>query len=155
MDAVRGLEGDAGARELLARFRRSNRWEAGHLAQRDRRRHAGGGLASHGGRYERCDTGICGGDVPPLIGQILTGTGLTLAQAAARLGAARRSRAHARPAPDGRGLRANAGALRSAEQARFGGRELLVGERAGAVQRREAFEALDRSPPVRSDRLAS
>ena len=32
-----------------------------------------------------CDTGVCGGDVPPLIGQILTGTGLTLAQAAARL----------------------------------------------------------------------
>jgi hypothetical protein len=32
-----------------------------------------------------CDTGICGGDVPPLVGQILTGTGLTLDQAAARL----------------------------------------------------------------------
>jgi hypothetical protein len=32
-----------------------------------------------------CDTGICGGDVPPLIGQILTGTGLTLAQAATQL----------------------------------------------------------------------
>jgi carbon monoxide dehydrogenase subunit G len=32
-----------------------------------------------------CDTGICGGDVPPLIGQVLTGTGLTLAQAATRL----------------------------------------------------------------------
>jgi hypothetical protein len=32
-----------------------------------------------------CDTGLCGGDVPPLIGQILTGTGLTLAQAAARI----------------------------------------------------------------------
>jgi hypothetical protein len=32
-----------------------------------------------------CDTGICGGDVPPLIGQVLTGTGLTLQQAAARL----------------------------------------------------------------------
>jgi hypothetical protein len=31
------------------------------------------------------DTGLCGGDVPPLIGQILTGTGLTLEQAAARL----------------------------------------------------------------------
>ena len=34
---------------------------------------------------ERRDTGICGGDVPPLIGDVLTGTGLTLAQAAARL----------------------------------------------------------------------
>jgi hypothetical protein len=32
-----------------------------------------------------CDTGVCGGDVPPLIGQILTGTGLTLPQAAAAL----------------------------------------------------------------------
>jgi hypothetical protein len=32
-----------------------------------------------------CDTGVCGGDVPPLIGQVLTGTGLTLPQAAARL----------------------------------------------------------------------
>jgi hypothetical protein len=31
------------------------------------------------------DGGICGGDVPPLIGDVLTGTGLTLAQAAARL----------------------------------------------------------------------
>ena len=29
------------------------------------------------------DRGICGGDVPPLIGAILTGTGLTLPQAAA------------------------------------------------------------------------
>jgi hypothetical protein len=32
-----------------------------------------------------CDTGICGSDVPPLIGDVLTGTGLTLAQAAAAL----------------------------------------------------------------------
>ncbi len=32
-----------------------------------------------------CDTGICGADVPPLIGSVLTGTGLTLAQAAAAL----------------------------------------------------------------------
>jgi hypothetical protein len=32
-----------------------------------------------------CDSGLCGGDVPPLIGQVLTGTGLTLPQAAARL----------------------------------------------------------------------
>jgi hypothetical protein len=32
-----------------------------------------------------CDTGVCGAEVPPLIGQILTGTGLTLAQAAAAL----------------------------------------------------------------------
>jgi hypothetical protein len=32
-----------------------------------------------------CDTGVCGSDVPPLIGDVLTGTGLTLAQAAAAL----------------------------------------------------------------------
>jgi hypothetical protein len=32
-----------------------------------------------------CDTGVCGADVPPLIGDVLTGTGLTLAQAAAAL----------------------------------------------------------------------
>jgi hypothetical protein len=32
-----------------------------------------------------CDTGLCGADVPPLVGQLLTGTGLTLAQAAAAL----------------------------------------------------------------------
>jgi hypothetical protein len=31
------------------------------------------------------DCGVCAGDVPPLIGTVLTGTGLTLDQAAARL----------------------------------------------------------------------
>jgi hypothetical protein len=31
------------------------------------------------------DCGVCAGEVPPLIGQVLTGTGLTVAQAAARL----------------------------------------------------------------------
>lgn len=30
-----------------------------------------------------CATGVCGADVPPLIGSVLTGTGLTVAQAAA------------------------------------------------------------------------
>ena len=34
---------------------------------------------------DRCDTGVCGGDVPPLVGSVLTGTGLTLPQAAAAL----------------------------------------------------------------------
>jgi len=29
--------------------------------------------------------GVCGSDVPPLVGDVLTGTGLTLAQAAAAL----------------------------------------------------------------------
>ena len=32
-----------------------------------------------------CDTGVCGSDVPPLIGDVLTGTGLTLAQAMAAI----------------------------------------------------------------------
>ena len=31
------------------------------------------------------DAGICGADVPPLIGDVLTGTGLTLAEAAVAL----------------------------------------------------------------------
>ena len=34
---------------------------------------------------EGCDTGVCGADVPPLVGSVLTGTGLTLDAAAARL----------------------------------------------------------------------
>ena len=32
-----------------------------------------------------CVSGVCGADVPPLVGSVLTGTGLTLAQAAAQL----------------------------------------------------------------------
>ncbi len=32
-----------------------------------------------------CEGGLCGGDAPPLVGSVLTGTGLTLAQAAAAL----------------------------------------------------------------------
>jgi hypothetical protein len=32
-----------------------------------------------------CDTGVCGADVPPVIGSVLTGTGLTIDQAAERL----------------------------------------------------------------------
>lgn len=32
-----------------------------------------------------CDTGVCGADVPALVGSLLTGVGLTLEQAAARL----------------------------------------------------------------------
>jgi hypothetical protein len=34
--------------------------------------------------YE-CDTGVCGSEVPPLIGSVLTGTGLTVDQAVAAL----------------------------------------------------------------------
>ena len=32
-----------------------------------------------------CNTGVCGSEVPPLVGSILTGTGLTLDQAVAAL----------------------------------------------------------------------
>ena len=32
-----------------------------------------------------CDTGICGADVPPVVGSVLTGTGMTIAQAAFRI----------------------------------------------------------------------
>jgi len=32
-----------------------------------------------------CASGVCGADVPPVVGSVLTGTGLTLAQAAAAL----------------------------------------------------------------------
>ena len=32
-----------------------------------------------------CDSGVCGADVPPLVGTVLTGVGLTLEQAARRL----------------------------------------------------------------------
>jgi len=31
------------------------------------------------------DTGVCGSDVPPVVGSVLTGTGLTVAQAIAAL----------------------------------------------------------------------
>jgi hypothetical protein len=34
-----------------------------------------------------CPSGVCGADVPPLVGSVLTGTGLTVAQAAARIAA--------------------------------------------------------------------
>jgi hypothetical protein len=32
-----------------------------------------------------CDAGVCGDDVPPVVGSVLTGTGLTIAQAVAAL----------------------------------------------------------------------
>lgn len=34
---------------------------------------------------DTCDSGLCGSDVPPLVGSVLTGTGLTLDAAADRL----------------------------------------------------------------------
>jgi hypothetical protein len=35
--------------------------------------------------FDGCDTGVCGNDVPPVVGSVLTGTGLTIAQAVAAL----------------------------------------------------------------------
>ncbi|MBA2261654.1 MAG: hypothetical protein H0W03_03175 [Solirubrobacterales bacterium] len=32
-----------------------------------------------------CASGVCGDEAPPVVGSVLTGTGLTIAQAAARL----------------------------------------------------------------------
>jgi hypothetical protein len=32
-----------------------------------------------------CDTGVCGSALPPVVGSVLTGTGLTVAQAVAAL----------------------------------------------------------------------
>jgi molybdenum cofactor cytidylyltransferase len=72
MDGVHAIDGDKGARELLKDFR-VNRWDATHL-----------GDATDVDTQEEL-SGICGGSVPPLIGGVLTGTGLTLGQAAQRL----------------------------------------------------------------------
>ncbi len=51
-----------------------------------------------------CDTGVCGAEAPPLIGQVLTGTGMTLAQAAAALERGEQPRLTERPAAHRRGL---------------------------------------------------
>jgi hypothetical protein len=32
-----------------------------------------------------CDTGVCGSEAPPVVGRVLTGTGLTIEQAVAAL----------------------------------------------------------------------
>jgi hypothetical protein len=60
------------------------------MRRRRHRRHlAGTGSADRAASLravpDSCPTGVCGSDVPPLIGSVLTGTGLTLAQAAAAL----------------------------------------------------------------------
>ena len=34
---------------------------------------------------DACPSGVCGADVPPVVGSVLTGTGLTVPQAAAAL----------------------------------------------------------------------
>jgi hypothetical protein len=46
---------------------------------------AGPAPATLEGMSDSCDTGVCGADVPPVIGRILTGTGLTIAAAAAAI----------------------------------------------------------------------
>jgi hypothetical protein len=43
------------------------------------------GSPSNSPQDPNCVSGVCGADVPPLVGSVLTGTGLTLAQAAAKL----------------------------------------------------------------------
>jgi hypothetical protein len=40
-------------------------------------------MAAH--HDDDCPSGVCGADVPPLVGSVLTGVGLTLRQAAAAL----------------------------------------------------------------------
>ncbi|HWK29817.1 MAG TPA: nucleotidyltransferase family protein [Solirubrobacter sp.] len=70
--AVPQLEGDAGARELLARFD-VRKWDASALAD----------TTDIDTPEELC--GVCAGAAPPLLGDVLTGTRLTLADAAERL----------------------------------------------------------------------
>ncbi len=41
--------------------------------------------ANLGDMAEGCGTGVCGSDVPPLVGSVLTGTGLTVEQALAAI----------------------------------------------------------------------
>jgi hypothetical protein len=43
------------------------------------------GSPSNSPQDPNCASGVCGADVPPLVGSVLTGTGLTLAAAAAKL----------------------------------------------------------------------
>jgi hypothetical protein len=42
-------------------------------------------MASRAQEPDGCAPGLCGADVPPLVGSVLTGTGLTVAAAAGRL----------------------------------------------------------------------
>ena len=42
-------------------------------------------MGSRSSSDDLCPTGICGADVPPVVGTVLTGVGLTVAQAAAAL----------------------------------------------------------------------
>jgi hypothetical protein len=40
-------------------------------------------MARPSGNDDPCPTGICGADVPPVVGSVLTGVGMTVEQAAA------------------------------------------------------------------------
>lgn len=42
-------------------------------------------MGSRSSSDDLCPTGICGADVPPVVGTVLTGVGMTVAQAAAAL----------------------------------------------------------------------
>jgi hypothetical protein len=42
-------------------------------------------MASPSSNDPSCVSGVCGADVPAVVGSVLTGTGLTVAQAAAKL----------------------------------------------------------------------
>lgn len=42
-------------------------------------------MSEHDPSTAACTTGLCGSDVPPVVGSVLTGAGVTLEQAAARL----------------------------------------------------------------------
>ncbi len=63
-------------------------------------------MTSHSttGTTDPCACGVCGTDVPPLVGSILTGTGLTLDAAARKLEQGTPApAAHGCAAADGRG----------------------------------------------------
>jgi hypothetical protein len=42
-------------------------------------------MAGASGSSDGCPGGVCGADVPPVVGSVLTGVGMTVAQAAAAL----------------------------------------------------------------------
>jgi hypothetical protein len=62
-------------------------------------------LIDIGAMADGCDTGVCGGAVPPLIGSVLTGTGMTLQQAAAALQRGERCRSPTSSAGSSRSTR--------------------------------------------------
>jgi molybdenum cofactor cytidylyltransferase len=72
LDRAGELEGDTGFRALLGDDARVIAVEAGHLAD----------PADIDTPAQLPDAGICAGSVPPMVGSVLTGSGLTLAQAA-------------------------------------------------------------------------